>query len=348
MRGAPGGVYRFSQPTWADRMNQPLHPIRNLHSRTSRRFGGGWISRGFTLVELLVVIGILGSLMGLLLPSLSRARKQAIGTVCLTRLRTLGQGLTMYALDNADVLPPGRMPKIDNEHWQTWVFDGMKYRPTFLTMLGAYVGVPAFDKPQRTKLTVDPEGEPGDRQNYSNDSYVCPAVARWTDERNGCYGYNYQFLGNSRLTDSNNLSSFKNFPVRYTLVKSPAGCVAAADSAGTAVSFPIHQRKPYENNSRDAEAFGNEGFNLDPPWVDTANGEMANLDKSPQSRTAAHDRHLGKANVLWVDSHVSAERLERLGYEKLEDEVVGFVGNNRFFSIDGKNRPWLQDPRTSR
>lgn len=305
-------------------------------------------SSGFTLVELLVVIGILSTLMGLLLPSLSRARKQAIATVCLTRLRTLGQGLTMYSVDNTDVFVPGRMPKVDDEHWQSWIAGGLKYRPTFLAMMGSYVGVPPFDDPQPTKTSVDRNGQAGDRQDYSNSSYVCPTVPQWTDERNGCYGYNYQFLGNYRLYDAKNLGSFKNFPVQYTRVKSPAACVAVADSMGTAASFPLHQRKPYSNNSRDAQAFGNEGFNLDPPWVDVNNGEMANFDRSPQSRTAPHDRHLGKANVLWVDSHCSTETLEGLGYKREAEDVIGFHGNNRFFSIDATNRPWLSDPRRSR
>ena len=124
-----------------------------------RNLGAADSSRGFTLIELLVVIGILSTLMGLLLPSLGRARKQAITTVCMTRLRTLGQGLTMYSVDNTDVFVPGRMPKVDDEHWQSWIAGGLKYRPTFLAMMGSYVGVPPFDDPQPTKTSVDRNGQ---------------------------------------------------------------------------------------------------------------------------------------------------------------------------------------------
>jgi len=66
--------------------------------------------RAFTLVELLVVIGIIAVLIGLLLPALNRAREQSKRAACSSNLRSLGQAMIIYANTFKDRLPNSNPP----------------------------------------------------------------------------------------------------------------------------------------------------------------------------------------------------------------------------------------------
>lgn len=62
-------------------------------------------NHAFTLVEVLVVIGIIALLISILMPALSHARAQAKMIACMSNLRQIGMGCTMYANDNRQWLP---------------------------------------------------------------------------------------------------------------------------------------------------------------------------------------------------------------------------------------------------
>ena len=63
------------------------------------------LMRGFTLLELLVVVGVIGVLIALLLPSLKAARESARSSACLANQHNIGHALTIYHNSNRDWFP---------------------------------------------------------------------------------------------------------------------------------------------------------------------------------------------------------------------------------------------------
>ena len=75
-----------------------MNPSRSTTAISTRR-------RGFTLVELLVVVGIIAMLVGILLPALNKARQSAQAVACQSNLRQIGIGFRLYAESNKGSMP---------------------------------------------------------------------------------------------------------------------------------------------------------------------------------------------------------------------------------------------------
>jgi prepilin-type N-terminal cleavage/methylation domain-containing protein/prepilin-type processing-associated H-X9-DG protein len=100
------------------------------------RSGRARRSNGFTLVELLVVIGITALLIGMLLPALAKARAQAKTIACQSNLRQVGTYLSMYANQwRGWVYPPGLgadPTKPKDWRWPVQVFKPQVWNPPVL------------------------------------------------------------------------------------------------------------------------------------------------------------------------------------------------------------------------
>src|SRR5437016_14618482 len=116
------------------------------------RFGiGSRCPSGVTLVELLVVIGIIALLISILLPTLSGARQMATNLKCTSNVRQLCIALTMYANEYKGRFPPninaGILPVDgDGRTWNFWYdYDRIgRYLPKTYVTGSTSVGGPVF------------------------------------------------------------------------------------------------------------------------------------------------------------------------------------------------------------
>jgi prepilin-type N-terminal cleavage/methylation domain-containing protein/prepilin-type processing-associated H-X9-DG protein len=121
---------------------------------------------GFTLVELLVVIGIIAVLIGILLPALGRARENANKLKCMANMKTIGQAIYMYVGENKGTLPIGFLPQnasIPNEG--TYTGEGLDWTTLLIKVLNKKAGV-GYDT--QDKVT----------ENYSGTraTFLCPSA----------------------------------------------------------------------------------------------------------------------------------------------------------------------------
>ncbi len=103
---------------------------------------------GFTLVELLVVMAIIGLLAALLLPALASAKERARRVRCLNNIRQLLQGAHLFAGDNEERLPSGKSEYPDAEDSHVPVISGQT-RTNFIKYAGSaqLLECPGLGKP---------------------------------------------------------------------------------------------------------------------------------------------------------------------------------------------------------
>jgi prepilin-type N-terminal cleavage/methylation domain-containing protein len=76
------------------------------------------LRRAFTLLELLICIAIIGALLAILVPALSRAKKTSYNAVCGNNLRQIGFAFSLYVQEHADRLPSPQQIFAQNADWK--------------------------------------------------------------------------------------------------------------------------------------------------------------------------------------------------------------------------------------
>jgi len=139
--GAPGAPLEAVIPV-VELASEPVAPTPEL-PQESKDYAGEFYPvetrapHGFSLSELVVVIGIIAGLVSLLLPTIRLARQQAQTVQCATQLRQLGQALSMYSQQNRGWLPAW-------SGWHTWPAGGSDDSPgpAWTIELMPYIGSP--------------------------------------------------------------------------------------------------------------------------------------------------------------------------------------------------------------
>jgi prepilin-type N-terminal cleavage/methylation domain-containing protein/prepilin-type processing-associated H-X9-DG protein len=124
--------------------------------------------RGFTLVELLVVIGIIAVLVALLLPALNRTREQARKANCLSNLKQIGAAVLMYAQENKGEVVPLYF------NYSTPLKNGIDATSSFGPVAG-FVPPPGGPSACGASLLIE-NGLRGNGASYlkTNDVFFCP------------------------------------------------------------------------------------------------------------------------------------------------------------------------------
>jgi prepilin-type processing-associated H-X9-DG protein/prepilin-type N-terminal cleavage/methylation domain-containing protein len=162
-------------------------------------------NKAFTLVELLVVIGIISVLIAMLLPALNKARRAAQSVSCASNLRQIGRGLLMYSNDNKQWLPmnvgvgtwtwPAAFGGGNVSLWYAYAANYMGWNGD--TSVNGYVYPRIFDCPSYQRLIAVQWSSTG---------------ANWT---NVSYGYNDVYFGNYAFGSPASCRSFKRNQIEH-------------------------------------------------------------------------------------------------------------------------------------
>lgn len=278
-----------------------------MEGRTIRRI------RGFTLVELIVVVSIIGLLMAILLPVLGAARGRAKAVLCQNNLRNLGFAFAGYADDYDGFAMPTMKGGSDWCWWGRIMPDGVDHKEGFLWpyLQSELKENGVYECPQQRFGSYGLQGKPSAE----------PDNKKWITST---YGYNGYYLCPPHSGWETRIG-FRPWQ-KTTTVKGPDEVFAFAD---TLIDMDMTGRNPILQNTA----------LLDPPYkYEPANSLGLPWEKNDYPTTSF--RHNNKANVVFVDGHCGAMDLEEGQYTSPAAKI-GSVGmeNSPHYVPDWKQWP---------
>ncbi len=152
-------------------------------------------SRGFTIVEILAVIGTITVLLGLLLAGLQAARRSSIKTVEMNHLRQLHLAWTAYSASNNDYVMPGHIDAATQQQWRLrYRFENGGQVPAQLASYYPWRLLPYLDWGYDALIGYDANSDLVDEIPRTNPDPAGVIVARQVNGQ-PWFGYNAYYVG---------------------------------------------------------------------------------------------------------------------------------------------------------